>query len=79
MNKKASLPKVSEASAKVGGKNIILCNSTWSSDEWEFFGVKVFPNMEAVQKHSELLVALDWFRYVKSTTLLGTTTTGPQF
>ena len=76
---KSLLAKVNEASTKVGGKNIILCNSSWSSDEWEFFGVEVFPNMEAVQKHSELLVALEWFRYVKSSTLLGTTTTGPQF
>ena len=76
---KSLFAKVNEASAKVGGKNIILCDSSWSSEEWEFFGVDVFPNMEAVQKHSELLMALEWFRYVKSSTLLGTTTTGPQF
>ena len=69
--------KVNEALPKAGGKNIFLCDSSWSSEEWEYFGVDVFPSMEAVQKHSELLKALDWFRYIKSSTLLGTTTTGP--
>jgi hypothetical protein len=69
------IAKVNEALENVGGKRVALCDSSWSSEEWQFFGVEVFPNIEAVQKHSELLRAFDWLRYLKSSTLLGTATT----
>jgi len=64
--------KVDEALKKVGGKRIVVCKSGWSSEQWPFFGVEEFPDIEAVQKHSELLDELNWFRYIESTTVLGT-------
>jgi hypothetical protein len=66
------LAKVEEALAQVGGKVIVLCNSRWASEQWPFWGVEQYPNIEAVQKHTELLNALNWFRYVETMTLLGT-------
>jgi hypothetical protein len=69
------LKKVNEAREKAGGTNILLCDSSWTSEEWQFFGVETYPNIEAVQKHNELLREFDWFRYLKSSTLLGTATT----
>jgi hypothetical protein len=69
------IAKVNEALEKVGGKSVVLCDSSWSSEEWQYFGVEVYPDIEAVQKHSELLRAFDWLRYLKSSTLLGTETT----
>ena len=69
------LAKVNAALEQVGGKSLVFCDSSWSSEEWQFFGVEVFPSVEAVQKHSELLGAIDWHRYIKSSTLLGTATT----
>ena len=44
------IAKVNEALGKVGGKRPLLCNSSWSSDQWSFAGYEVFPNIEAVQK-----------------------------
>ena len=66
------MAKVNEALEKVGGKRVVLCDSSWASQEWHFFGVEVFPDIEAVQKHTELLNELNWFRYGEASILLGT-------
>jgi hypothetical protein len=66
------LGKVNGALAEVGGKRIINCNSYWASEEWVFFGVEESPTIETVQAHAKLLAGLNWHRYVKTTTLLGT-------
>lgn len=64
--------KLDEAFAEVGGKHVIDCSSGWASEQWTFWGVEEFPDIEAVQKYTELLNELDWFQYVDSFTLLGT-------
>ena len=66
------LAKVDEALTKVGGKRVIMCDSGWVSEQWTFWGVEQFPDIEAVQKHTALLNELNWFQYVDSVTLLGT-------
>ena len=66
------LAKVVEALDKAGGEIVILCNSAWSSEEAMFFGVEKFPDIEAVQKHTELLSELNWLRYTNSKSVLGT-------
>jgi hypothetical protein len=63
---------LNEALEKVGGKRPILCNTSWSSDQWSFVGVEEFPNIEAVQKYMATLQELNWFRYCESTNVLGT-------
>ena len=64
--------KLDEAFVKVGGKRIVLCNSGWASEEWPSWGVEQFPDIEAVQKYTELLNEFSWFRYVESISVLGT-------
>jgi hypothetical protein len=64
--------KLNEALEKVGAKRLILCNSSWSSEQWSFAGAEEFPNIEAVQNHTAALKDLNWFRYCESTTVLGT-------
>jgi hypothetical protein len=66
------LGKADAALAKVGGKRIVNCDSSWASEEWLGFGVEEFPNIEAVQAHTKLLMELNLFRYTISNTLLGT-------
>jgi hypothetical protein len=66
------IAKLDEALEKVGGKRPILCNSSWSSDQWSFAGIEEFPNIEAVQKYMAALQELKWFRYCESTNVLGT-------
>ena len=64
--------KIEEAMKKVGGKPMIICNSSWSSEKWWFWGVEEYPSIEAVQEHTNLLNEMEWLRYVDSETLLGT-------
>ena len=66
------LGKLDVAFQKVGGKRLVWCNSYWSSDQWQVFGVEVFPNIEAVQQYSQAMNELNLSRYVESVSLLGT-------
>lgn len=64
--------RVDKTLDQVGGRRTLICDSGWSSEQWPFFGIEEFPNIEAVQKHSDLLDEFNWGRYVESITLLGT-------
>lgn len=66
------ITQVDESFDAVGGKNLLFCNSTWSSEAWMGFGVEEYPNLEAVQKHADDLLRLNWFRYADSQSTLGT-------
>jgi hypothetical protein len=66
------LERNSESLKKAGGKPVMGCDSSWSSEQWPFFGVQEFPDIEAVQKHTAQLNEFNWFRYIESESLLGT-------
>lgn len=66
------MDRVEAALAEVGGKTVIMCDPSWANEQWDFWGVEEFPNLEAVQKHTELLNELDWFRYSEAISVLGT-------
>jgi len=66
------LAKVQAALEQVGGKPLVICDSEWSNEQWQVFGVEEFPDIEAVQKHTKLLRELDWGRYLTSISTLGT-------
>lgn len=66
------LAKVNAALERVGGKRVILCDSSWASEEWSGFGVEEFPDIEAVQRHAQDLGTLNWYRYLDSHSVLGT-------
>ena len=72
----ALFKKVEEAATKVGGKSMIICDSSWMSEKWWFWGVEEYPNIEAVQEYAKQLNELNWFRYCDSETLLGTAMQG---
>jgi hypothetical protein len=64
--------KVMEDIEKVGGKSVLICTPTWSAEQWMLFGVEEYPNIEAVQKFTELISERDHFRYIESLSMLGT-------
>ena len=64
--------KIQAAMKKVGGKSMLICDSSWSSEKWWFWGVEEYPNIEAVQEYANMLNEMGWLRYVDSETLLGT-------
>ena len=55
-----------------GGKALVVCSAAWSNERWPYFGVQEFPDLAAVQRHTELLIELNWPRYLESRTTLGT-------
>jgi hypothetical protein len=67
----ALLEKVNAALEQVGGKKVISCDPTWSTEQWHFWGVEEFPDIKAVMKHTKLLAELNWERYVDTITVLG--------
>jgi hypothetical protein len=56
----------------VGGKELVLCTSAWSNERWPFFGLEEFPDLDAVERHAQLLLDLNWGRYIESRTTIGT-------
>lgn len=66
------MARLGESFERVGGKMTIICDSAWSTEQYTTFGVEEFPSSEAAQEHTDDLLALDWFRYVESTSILGT-------
>ena len=66
------MAKVGEALEKAGGKPVVLCDCSWSAEQWQFFGVEMYPDIEAVQKATELQNEFNWLRYVDSMAVLGT-------
>jgi hypothetical protein len=71
-------PSISCALNTAGGKELILCSAAWSNERWPFFGVEEFPDLEAVQRHEQILTDLNWARYMDSRTTLGTEFIPPQ-
>ena len=66
------MEKNQESIDNAGGKNIILADTSWSSEEWLFFGVEEYPDIEAEQKHVKDLNDMNFFRYLDSKVILGT-------
>lgn len=64
--------QLQDALQQVGGKTIIQCTPAWSAEQWLLCGVEEFPSIEAVQNHTELIYALDHFRYFEGQSMLGT-------
>jgi hypothetical protein len=50
----------------------VLCSAAWSNERWPVFGVEEFPDIDAEQRHAQLLTELDGGRYIDSRTALGT-------
>lgn len=63
---------VGESIRKNCGINLIGCDINWSNEEYSFFGVTAWPNLEAERCHFQDLTKLGWHRYFYAKTILGT-------
>jgi hypothetical protein len=66
------LGQVQGALETVGAKQLVLASAAWSNERWPFFGLEEFPDMDALQRHSQILIDLNWARYMESRNTLGT-------
>ena len=51
---------------------IVAANGCWASEVYRAFGMLMHPDIDAVQRHFANLQQINWPRYMKSRTLLGT-------
>ena len=56
---------------ETGSKVVLSCSSYWCNEAFPFFGVSVYPSIEANQEVMRVLDELGWQRYVDVFTLLG--------
>ena len=66
------MAKGDEIRKKVGGEAVIACVSLLCSENWLAWGVEKFPDIEAAQKHAQLLWETDWYKYFDAVSYLGT-------
>lgn len=57
--------------AETGGKVLLVCNMVWSNEQYEYFGLEVFPNLQALITYHEKLQSIGWFAYFDSKSYLG--------
>jgi hypothetical protein len=72
------LTQVQQALDTAGGKELVICSAAWSNERWPYFGVEEFPDLGAVERHTQSLMDLNWARFMDSRTTLGTQLTIPQ-
>jgi hypothetical protein len=72
------LAEVQKALDTVGGKELVICSAAWSNERWPYFGVEEFPDLGAVERHTQILTDLNWGRFIDSRSTLGTQLTLPQ-
>ena len=72
------LGKVMDALSRAGGKELVACSAAWSNERWPLFGLEEFPDLEAVQRHTQMLMDLNLARYIDSRTTLGIQFTLPE-
>ena len=61
-----------ERSKQTGCKTVIFCDCSWSAEQWMFFGVEEYPDIESVQRVVELQREVNWGRYMQGISFLGT-------
>ncbi len=71
-DRQSLLARTAEALTTVGAKALLTCSASWSNEEWPYFGLEEFPSIDAVQRHSQILLDMDLDRYRESRMTLGT-------
>ena len=69
--KDSLMGKLSAVFDEVDAEDLVQCTSLWASEEWMYFGIHKYPDLEALQKHYKSLQELNWTRYMESETMIG--------
>ena len=70
--REAKLAQVAAVRQECGGRLLVSAVARWSDYGVYGFGAEVFPDIESLQKHTEELEKLDWYRYIDSVSFIGT-------
>ena len=64
--------KVSDSFDQSGGKRLGISDCSWSSSQWEWFGMEEYPSIDALQKHIERQREMGFLTHIKGARLVGT-------
>ena len=65
------LDKVRTALEEVGARNIVTVKSAPYDEQWQYFGLEEFPDIEAVGQFVERLQDIGHYRYFRTRGLMG--------
>ncbi|MEI7847824.1 MAG: hypothetical protein WCK35_18625 [Chloroflexota bacterium] len=68
----AMLEKAANLRTQFGAQQIGNGFSYWSNEAWQYFGVEMYPSIEAVLGHSQKMMEIGWPRGIEAQTFLGT-------
>lgn len=66
--------RLTKKGEELGRRDIVFCDCRWSNEEWMWFGVCEWPDLEALQEWTKFIEEQDHFKYIESKTCLGTRT-----
>jgi hypothetical protein len=64
--------KAMEAEKRAGARLVVGCNSRWADEAVSEWVVLEYPDLQAYQQKVAELEKLNWWRYFKAKTILGT-------
>jgi hypothetical protein len=67
-----------ETMAKYGARWVVYCNCAWCSEEYKFFAVNTYTDIQARIAHIKEIEKTAWFQYAEVFNLLGTSSEEPQ-
>ena len=69
----AFLTKLDQILKMSGGKRYVLLayDTAQALQEWNTFGIEIFPDMQALHKHENLLNQLEFTKYVQTDSITG--------
>jgi quinol monooxygenase YgiN len=63
--------KIRKSLADVGAKVVLGADCSWSSGQWQFFGVEEYPDIEALQKHVATQHEIGFSQHMEELDFLG--------
>lgn len=59
-----------------GIKPLLNAYVTWNNEEWEYFGIERFPNLDTMIRYSQFMTDTGWYRYINARSYLGSAHSG---
>lgn len=63
--------RMSKRAKELGIRDLFNASMSWSNERYEFFGVELYPSLEAVQAYTQTMSALGYFQYIEGESFLG--------
>jgi len=64
--------KMNQAFEEVGGKRPVFADCSWSTPDYEMFGVEEFPSIEALRQYMAALREMGFSQHMEETYVIGT-------